>query len=179
MSKITYVATAPDGTELIRKTDRTYTHAVLLEGEQGWEVSGFCGRLDLAHKKQTVHPGSIVVEVQVLGATMADKHEPEVTEDATAAPQPSDEAVEATEQEPSVDDKIRNAKVTGPERLGTIGEFVHELLMDVDHTYVEIVALVKRRFPNAKTSARSVASTAAVLRRKGADVPTRRKVAEG
>ncbi|MBS1301696.1 hypothetical protein [Loktanella sp. SALINAS62] len=176
MTKTTYIVTAPDGTELTRKTDRTYSHAVLLEGEQGWEVSGFCGRLDLAHKKQTEHPGSIVVEVQVLGATMADTHEPEATEDVKP---PEHEAVEAPKNEPSVDDNIRNAKVTGPDRLGTIGELVHELLMDVDHTYVEIVALVKRRFPDAKTSARSVASTAAVLRRKGADIPTRRKVAEG
>jgi len=56
---------------------------------------------------------------------------------------------------------------------------VQELLMDVDNAYVEIVAEVKRRFPDAKTTARSVASVAATLRKKGVDVPTRRKAAEG
>ena len=30
MTKTTYVATAPNGSQHIRKTDRTYTHAVLL-----------------------------------------------------------------------------------------------------------------------------------------------------
>ena len=172
MTRTTYIAAAPDGTELTRKTDRTYTHAVLLEGKEGWGVAGFCGRLDLAHKKQAEHPGSIVVEVQVLGAVSADETASEVTEDA----EPTDhEAIGAPEQEQSVDEKIRNAKVTGPARMGTIGELVHELLLDVDNTYVEIVALVRERFPDAKTTARSVASVAAVLRKKGAQVPARRK----
>lgn len=165
MTKTTYVATAPDGTELTRKTDRTYTHAVLLEnnGPDGpvWGIAGFCGRLDLAQKKQTEHPGSIVVEVQVLGAVPADTHEPEATEKAEAL---DHEAGGASEQpsEPKI----------------TIGAVVQELLMDVDNAYVEIVAEVKRRFPDAKTTARSVASVAATLRKKGVDVPTRRKAAD-
>ena len=175
MTKTTYVATAPDGTELTRKTDRTYTHAVLLEGKEGWGIAGFCGRLDLAHKKQTEHPGSIVVEVHVLGAVPADETASEATEDAEPT---EDGAVDASGRELSVDEKIRNAKITGPERMGTIGELVHELLMDVDLTYLEIVALVKEKFPDARTTARSVASVAAVLRKKGAPVPTRRKAAE-
>ncbi|NCQ23583.1 MAG: hypothetical protein COW54_02345 [Rhodobacteraceae bacterium CG17_big_fil_post_rev_8_21_14_2_50_63_15] len=166
MTKTTYIATAPDGTELTRKTDRTYTHAVLLEGDGPdgpvWGIVGFCGRLDLAQKKQTEHPGSIVVEVQVLGAVPADTHEPEVTEEAENL---DHEADGATEQPP--EPKI------------TIGAVVQELLMDVDNAYVEIVAEVKRRFPDAKTTARSVASVAATLRKKGVDVPTRRKAAEG
>ena len=98
MTKTTYTATAPDGSQHTRKTDRTYTHAVLLEdnGPDGpvWGIAGFCGRLDLAQKKQTEHPGSIVVDVQVLGASTADTHEPEVTEDAEPT---EDEAVEAVE----------------------------------------------------------------------------------
>ena len=52
MTKTTYVATAPDGSEHVRKTERTYTHAVLLEGKEGWEAVGFCGRPDLAEKKR-------------------------------------------------------------------------------------------------------------------------------
>jgi hypothetical protein len=176
MTKTTYIATAPDGTELTRKTDRTYSHAVLLEGKGGWGAAGFCGRIDLAQKKQTEHPGSIVVEVQVLGDANADETAPETIEDT----EPTDDlVVDAPKQEQRVDDKIRNAKVTGPERKGTIGELVHELLMDVNLTYVEIVSLVKDKFPDAKTTSRSVASVAAVLRKKGASVPIRRKAAQG
>lgn len=118
----------------------------------------------------------LVDRTVALGAVPADETAPEVAEEADTL---DHEADGAPEQEPSVDDKIRNAKVTGPARLGTIGELVHELLMDVDNAYVEIVAEVKRRFPDAKTTARSVASVAATLRKKGVDVPTRRKAAEG
>ena len=162
MTKTTYIATAPNGTELTRKTDRTYTHAVLSEGKEGWGIVGFCGRLDLAQKKQTEHPGSIVVEVQVLGAVPFDTHEPEVTEEAE-----------------NLDHEADGATERPPEPKITIGAVVQELLMDVDNAYVEIVAEVKRRFPDAKTTARSVASVAANLRKKGVDVPTRRKAAEG
>ena len=111
---------------------------------------------------------------QAAGYLSVSKGKPasEVTEDAEPT---SHEAVDAAEQELSVDEKIRNAKVTGSERMGTIGELVHELLTDVDLTYLEIVALVKEKFPDAKTTARSVASVAAVLRKKGTLVPIRRK----
>ena len=173
MTKTTYVVTAPDGSQHTRKTDRTYTHAVLLEGKEGWGIAGFCGRLDLAHKKQTEHPDSIVVEVQVFGAAKADTHEPEVSEDADPT---EDQADDAHEREPSVDDTIRNVMVTGPKCIGTIGELVHELLMDVDLSYIEIVSRVKVKFPDAKTTSRSVASVAAVLRKKGTPVPVRRRV---
>jgi len=172
----TYIATAPDGAEVTRKTDRTYSHAVLLEGNgpEGpvWKAAGFCGRLDLAHKKQIEHPGSVIVEVKALGDAQTDKPKAEATEDAEPT---KDETVGRPEQEPSVDEKIRNAKVTGPERKGTIGELVHELLMDETLDYVTIVDRVMAKFPDAKTTARSVASVAAVLRKKGAEVPKRRK----
>lgn len=102
-----------------------------------------------------------MVEVQVLGAVPADTHEPEVTEEAETLDHEADGASEQP-SEPKI----------------TIGAVVHELLLDVDHTYVEIVAEVKRRFPDAKTTARSVASVAATLRKKGVDVPTRRKAAD-
>ena len=57
---------------------------------------------------------------------------------------------------------------------GTVGALVKELLLDADLTYAEIVTRVMAAHPQASTSARSVASTAAVLRKGGADVPTRR-----
>ena len=115
----------------------------------------------------------LIAKAQIATDAIARGEVPEAPEDA----EPTEDGADgAPEQEPSIDDKIRNAKVTGPERMGTIGELVHELLMDVDLTYLEIVALVKEKFPDARTTARSVASVAATLRRKGAAVPTRRKV---
>lgn len=171
MTKTTYIATAPDGSEVIRKTDRTYSHAVLLEGNEGWKAAGFCGRIDLARKKQIEHPGSVVVEVKALGDMQTDKPKAETAEDAEPT---KNVTIEAPEKEPSVDEKIRNAKVTGPERKGTIGELVHELLMDETLDYVTIVDRVMAKFPDAKTTTRSVASVAAVLRKKGAEVPKRR-----
>ena len=56
---------------------------------------------------------------------------------------------------------------------GTVGALVKELLMDASLTYAEIVARVMAAHPQANTSARSVASTAAVLRKGGAEVPKR------
>lgn len=56
----------------------------------------------------------------------------------------------------------------------TIGAMVGELLLDPDLGYEEIVELVRKQFPDAKTSARSVASVAAVMRKKGTPVPLRK-----
>lgn len=171
MTKTTYVATAPDGSEHTRKTDRIYTHAVLVEGEEGWGAVGFCGRPDLAEKKRGQHPGSIVVECGVLGGCAADTPEAEATEN----PKPSaPDADVAPEHEPTVDEKIAAATVHGPEPRRTIGSLVQELLMDPDLGYLAIVDRVVAQFPDAKTSVRSVASVAAVLRKKGVDVPMRR-----
>jgi hypothetical protein len=60
----------------------------------------------------------------------------------------------------------------------TVGTLVAELLDDAALSYAEIVARVKSDFPEAKTSTRSVASIASMLRRKGQDIPSRRKVAK-
>ena len=46
--------------------------------------------------------------------------------------------------------------------------------MDETMDYTAIVDRVMAEFSNAKTTARSVASVAAVLRKKGVDVPKRR-----
>lgn len=161
MTKTTYVATAPDGSRHTRRTDRTYTHAVLLEGKEGWRAVGFCGRPDLAEKKRGEHPGSIVVECGILCDHAADM--PEATATKNVRPQ-------------TVDEKIAAAKVHGPQSKRTIGSLVQELLMDPELGYVTIVNRVLAEFPDAKTSARSVASVAAVLRKKGVDVPIRRKL---
>ncbi len=124
MTKKTYVATAPDGSQHTRKTDRTYTHAVLVQGADGWRAIGFCGRLDLAKKKSREHPKSIVVECGILGDHAADKPD---TEDAEpTAPEADDKPM----SEQTDDEKIAAAKVHGLEPKRTIGSLVKELLMD-------------------------------------------------
>ena len=172
MTKTTYFATAPDGSQHTRKTDRTYTHAVLLEGKEGWGAVGFCGRPDLAENKRGEHPGSIVVECGFLGDRAADMPEVEAIEN----PEPTaPTAVDTPEREQTVDEKIAAASVHGPDPRRTIGSLVQELLMDPDLGYHAIVDRVVAEFPDAKTSVRSVASVAAVLRKKGVQVPLRRK----
>ncbi|MDD9731078.1 hypothetical protein PVW46_14270 [Mameliella sp. AT18] len=153
----TYVATAPDGSEHTRKTDRTYSHAVLLDGKDGWTAVGFCGRLDLAQKKQGEHPGSIFVEVRELGATDADETKTEAAEDAEQANHTAEDAAE-----------------TDKPKL-TISRLTEKLLMDENLGYAAIVDQVVAEFPCAKTTTRSVASVAAGMRKKGFDVPMRRK----
>jgi hypothetical protein len=56
---------------------------------------------------------------------------------------------------------------------GPIGALVKELLNDANLTYAQIVDRVVAVHPEAKTSARSVASTAAALRKGGTEVPKR------
>ena len=76
-----------------------------------------------------------------------------------------------------------NTKATSAENADTlpkqtIGVLVTELLADAALNYAEIVALVKSDFPEAATSTRSVASIASMLRRKGHDIPSRKKAAK-
>lgn len=81
---------------------------------------------------------------EVLGADAAE----------TAAP----EAPEKTEDRPRV----------------TVGATVKRLLTETDLGYAEIVDRVLAEHPDARTTARSVASVASTLRKKGVDVPMRR-----
>jgi hypothetical protein len=58
---------------------------------------------------------------------------------------------------------------------GAVNRLVTSLLLDAEGlSYVDIVARVVAAHPEAKTTARSVASTDSVLRRKGTRVPMRR-----
>lgn len=77
---------------------------------------------------------------------------------------------------PTVTEKPEDSGVqpdVAPDR-GAVGRFVAELLSDPDLSYEAIVDRVKAAHPTARTTARSVASTASVMRRKGATVPLRR-----
>lgn len=58
---------------------------------------------------------------------------------------------------------------------GAIGRLVISLLVDTDDDYATIVGKVREAHPDAKTTARSIASIAADLRRDGVEVKSRRK----
>lgn len=57
---------------------------------------------------------------------------------------------------------------------GSINAMVKDLLADPDLSYEAIVDRVKATHQGARTTARSIASTASVMRRKGIAVPLRR-----
>ncbi len=78
------------------------------------------------------------------------------------------------EELPKADEDGASGPSPRPDR-GGIGRLVNLLLTTTDDDYKTIVAKVKAAHPEAKTTARSVASVAADLRRAGADVPTRRR----
>lgn len=65
--------------------------------------------------------------------------------------------------------------VEAKEQKLTIGSVIATLLMDATLSYDMIVNAIHEQFENASTSARSVASVAARLRKDGKDVPMRRK----
>ena len=88
-------------------------------------------------------------------------------------------ADDVPEREQTVDEKIAAATVHGPEPKRTIGSLVQELLMDPDLGYEAILEQVVAEFPDAKTSVRSIASVAATMRKRGREVPMRRKTRAG
>jgi hypothetical protein len=48
---VTYEITLPDGGTRKRSSARTYTHAVVAQGERGWGLVAFCGSPALAEKR--------------------------------------------------------------------------------------------------------------------------------
>lgn len=61
-----------------------------------------------------------------------------------------------------------------PAKKVTIGSAVETLLLDAALSYDQIVSLIHGQFQGCSTSARSVASVAARLRKNGVAVPMRR-----
>jgi hypothetical protein len=64
-------------------------------------------------------------------------------------------------------------KQSEPGSRGSIGRMVEHLLTS-GASYAGIVRLVREQFPEARTTAKSVASVACALRKKGVPVATRR-----
>lgn len=73
--KVTYIATAPDGSVHKRTTARSYEYAVMIysvsygETEPSWGPIGFCGRYDLAAKlaKQWAGKSPVIVPATLKG----------------------------------------------------------------------------------------------------------------
>ena len=61
------------------------------------------------------------------------------------------------------------------EKKVTIGSAIETLLMDASLSYTQIVDCIHAQFKGCNTSARSVASVAARLRKTGLNVPMRRQ----
>ncbi|WP_422002357.1 hypothetical protein [Roseovarius mucosus] len=71
---------------------------------------------------------------------------------------------------------LAETKPAEPEvKAPKIGEVIAQLVMDATMSYDQIVTLIHDQFKPCNTSARSVASVAARLRRDGVEVPHRRK----
>jgi hypothetical protein len=89
------------------------------------------------------------------------------------------EAAETIAEAPTAATELRTEPGDAPEpsaKPWTIGAMVKELLLDPNrYDYPFIVEAVRREFPTASTSTRSVASVAAGLRRDGQVFPMRRK----
>lgn len=73
-----------------------------------------------------------------------------------------------------VADSLLSETKPAPEKKKTIGAAITELVMDATLSYDQIVSTIHKEFVNCATSARSVASVAARLRKDGVDVPKRR-----
>lgn len=117
------------------------------------------------------HSGNRLVTVEDLAADAAflddeaDGHMPAAPLGGDRTDMPKATATEEPEAE---------AEAQQQQSRGSVTALVKELLADPDLSYEAIVEQVKASYPDARTTARSVASTASVMRRKGTTVPTRR-----
>ncbi|MEM6288804.1 MAG: hypothetical protein AAF845_16825 [Bacteroidota bacterium] len=91
-------------------------------------------------------------------------------------------SAEAAERRMGKADNRKVVEVAAVEPAGarpTVGALVARLVTESAASYAEVVEEVRRQFPEARTTARSVASTAARLRRSGVDVPMRSALSAG
>lgn len=131
---------------------------------KAWKSSG--EKLDAA----------IQAELEAWQGEKPEAQEPEQTGD-----QPETQSSEQTQSdepsspsdEPEAKDEASEAPKT---ERGAIGRMVIDLLTKTDDDYATMVGKIKEAYPEAKTTARSIASIAADLRRDGVEVKSRRKV---
>lgn len=70
------------------------------------------------------------------------------------------------------------AQIEGGDIRGLITKQVRQLLLDTEYGYPAIVDIVKHKYPEAKTTTRSVASVASEMRKAGLNVAVRKKGAQ-
>ncbi|MFN0114711.1 MAG: hypothetical protein ACKVPY_08560 [Paracoccaceae bacterium] len=97
------------------------------------------------------------------GDDVADATEPTVAE----RPEPDDRCAAVVERDDASERVDTSAR-------GAVGRLVAELLADPGLSYEAIVDRVMGAHPTARTTVRSVASTASAMRKKGTAVPMRR-----
>ena len=131
---------------------------------KSWKSSG--EKLDLAIQAET--PEQQADDFQMSDEELA-KQQGRQSSD---GPEQSDEQPSSDEPKPSEE---TSATEEPKSERGAIGRLVISLLVDTDDDYATIVGKVREAHPDAKTTARSIASIAADLRRDGVDVKSRRK----
>lgn len=89
----------------------------------------------------------------------------------------ADPIVTADALTPETQDNDGGQISTKPEepKAPKIGAVIGEMVLDATLSYDMIVNAIHARFPGCNTSARSVASVAARMRKTGVEVPMRRK----
>lgn len=130
---------------------------------KAWKSSG--EKLDAA----------IQAELEAWQGEKPEAQEPEQTGDqpetqsSEQTEEPSDETQEPETQSQATEEAPKTER-------GAIGRMVIDLLTKTDDDYATMVGKIKEAYPEAKTTARSIASIAADLRRDGVEVKSRRKV---
>lgn len=136
---------------------------------QGWKASkeALQARIDGLMTQQPIDPLAIP---EAFGDVEPDTVSPIGAEEPGGADQePVDASGTSAESAEAPAETTKVAK-------GSIGKLVASLLLDAEgFDYPSIVEMVRREYPDAQTSTRSIASVAAALRRSGVEVPMRRK----
>ncbi len=83
-------------------------------------------------------------------------------------------ALDAERQKEAEAERPERAEPEAKAPRGQLGKMVEHLLVTSGASYGEIVRLVRAQFPQARTTAKSVASVAHALRKKGLPVVARR-----
>lgn len=166
MPKTTYYAEAPDGSIHTRKSDRTYTHGVLVLSDGTWGLANCCARLDLAQKKTADHQSADEVAVVPL-TTEAPSDQPAEIVD-TSGQIDTFEPAEADSDEPESAEEPS-------EKPKTMGQRILEVAMDPTLSNKDIAAMMAEEFPGSAPTHKSVASVICVANKKGANIPKRQR----
>lgn len=171
MPKTTFYAQAEDGSIHTRKTDRTYSHAVLVQDDKEWSATNFCGRLDLAQKKATEQSDHFKAVAVVPVST--EKPAAQTEEIADSSGHFEDfEPVEAESDVPKIAEEPDEKPVT-------MGLRIIEVAVDPFLSHKAIAEMMAAEFPGSAPTHKSVASVICVANKKGANIPKRQRTPKG